>query len=73
MLTKLTKLITSAHRDERGATAIEYGLIAALVAIALITALETLGGSLSQMFTDTGTTLTEQIGDGGEEGGEEGA
>ena len=37
-------------KDESGATAIEYGLIAALVAVACIVALEALGTSLSGMF-----------------------
>jgi pilus assembly protein Flp/PilA len=36
--------------DESGATAIEYGLIAALVAVAMIVALEAMGQSLSDMF-----------------------
>ena len=36
--------------DESGATAIEYGLIAALVSVAAITALQSLGTSLSSMF-----------------------
>jgi pilus assembly protein Flp/PilA len=38
-------------KDETGATAIEYGLIAALVAVACIVALEAMGSSLSDMFT----------------------
>jgi pilus assembly protein Flp/PilA len=37
-------------KDESGATAIEYGLIAALVAVAIVGALTTLGGSLTTMF-----------------------
>ena len=37
-------------KDENGATAIEYGLIAALVAVAIVGALTTLGGSLTTMF-----------------------
>lgn len=37
-------------KDEDGATAIEYGLIAGLIAIAIIVALSTLGDELSQMF-----------------------
>ena len=37
-------------KDESGATALEYGLIAALVAVACITALTALGTSLSDMF-----------------------
>lgn len=45
--------------DETGATAIEYGLIAALVAVALIVALEALGTSLSGMFTGVKTKLDD--------------
>ena len=37
-------------RDEDGATAIEYGLIAALIAVAAITALQSLGNELSTTF-----------------------
>jgi pilus assembly protein Flp/PilA len=36
--------------DETGATAIEYGLIAALIAVGIIAAATTLGGSLSALF-----------------------
>lgn len=36
--------------DESGATAVEYGLIAALVSIAAVTALTDVGGSLGTMF-----------------------
>ena len=36
--------------DESGATAIEYGLIAALIAVGIIAAATTLGGSLSSPF-----------------------
>lgn len=43
--------------DEDGATAIEYGLIAALVAVALIGTLGALEGSLTDMFTAIGDTL----------------
>jgi len=38
-------------KDESGATAIEYGLLSALVAVACIVALEALGGSISGMFS----------------------
>ena len=37
--------------DESGATAIEYGLIAALIAVGIIAAATTLGSSLSGLFT----------------------
>ncbi len=39
-------------RDEQGATAIEYGLIAALIAVAAITAMTSLGSTLSATFTE---------------------
>ncbi|MBX7499907.1 MULTISPECIES: Flp family type IVb pilin [Qipengyuania] len=44
--------------DERGATAIEYGLIAALIAVAAITALQSLGGQLSTTFNKVSTTMS---------------
>lgn len=39
-------------KNEKGATAIEYGLIAALIAVAAITAMSQLGGQLSSTFTE---------------------
>lgn len=45
---KLLKL----KRDEEGVTALEYGLIAALVAVALITAVSTLGNSLALTYNN---------------------
>ncbi len=44
-------------RDEAGATAIEYGLIAALVAVAAITALDNLGDELSTTFSTVDSQL----------------
>ncbi|RPF70573.1 Flp family type IVb pilin [Aurantiacibacter spongiae] len=44
-------------RDEQGATAIEYGLIAALIAVAAITALQSLGNELSATFNNVDTEL----------------
>ena len=38
--------------DENGVTAIEYGLIAALIGVAAATTATTLGGNLSQLFQD---------------------
>jgi pilus assembly protein Flp/PilA len=43
--------------DESGATAIEYGLIAALIAVGIIAAATTLGGSLSGLFNKIATKL----------------
>ncbi len=44
-------------KDESGATAIEYSLIAALMAAAIITALSTFKTDLTTAFTNIGTTL----------------
>ncbi|MDR3476085.1 MAG: Flp family type IVb pilin [Devosia sp.] len=44
-------------KDESGATAIEYGLIAALIAVGIIVAATTLGGSLSDLFNRISTKL----------------
>jgi pilus assembly protein Flp/PilA len=43
--------------DESGATAIEYGLIAALISVAAITAFTTVGTKLSSMMTNTANSL----------------
>ncbi len=44
-------------KDESGATAIEYGLIAALVGVAIIASLNALSGELNTLFTGIVTTL----------------
>ena len=48
-------------KDESGATAIEYGLIAALVSVAAIAALTALGSSLNTMFSSVSTTLSGNL------------
>lgn len=65
MLTTFKNLIN----DESGATAIEYGLIAALVSVAAIGALETLGTSLDEMFGSVSVKLDEAVAAGGAGGG----
>lgn len=45
-------------RDEEGVTAIEYGLIAALIAVVIIGAVTVVGTQLNAVFTTIGTTLT---------------
>jgi pilus assembly protein Flp/PilA len=45
-------------RDESGATAIEYGLIAALIAVVIIVALQTIGSNLETKFTSVGSALS---------------
>ena len=44
-------------RDQSGATAIEYGLIAALIAVAAITAFQLIGTNLSGIFNSVATQL----------------
>jgi pilus assembly protein Flp/PilA len=44
-------------RDEQGATAIEYGLIAALIAVAAITAMSALGTTLSGTFNNVDSKM----------------
>lgn len=43
--------------DDRGATAIEYALIASGIAITLLTAISAIAGSLNGVFTSVGTNL----------------
>lgn len=45
-------------RDEEGVTAIEYGLIAALIAVVIITAVALVGTELDKVFDKIGTCLT---------------
>jgi pilus assembly protein Flp/PilA len=47
----------SLFQDQSGATAIEYGLIAALIAVACIAAMQTLGTNLNAKFDKVATTL----------------
>jgi len=51
--------------DESGATAIEYGLIAAGIAVAILTAVQALGTSLSGLFTSISGTVSGATGGGG--------
>jgi pilus assembly protein Flp/PilA len=44
-------------KDKKGATAIEYGLIAALIAVAAITAMTTLGENLTATFDTVGDSM----------------
>lgn len=64
-------VLKNLYRDESGATAIEYGLIAALVSVASIGALTLMGGSLDEMFTAVSGQLDTAVGNmpAGAEGG----
>mgnify|MGYP001795856656 CR=1 FL=1 len=53
------KFFNKLARDEQGATAIEYGLIAALIAVAAITAMQSLGNNLSATFSAVSDDLVD--------------
>ncbi len=55
-------ILKKIRKDESGATAIEYGLIAALVSVAAIGALTAMGGSLNTMFTTVSNALLGAVG-----------
>jgi pilus assembly protein Flp/PilA len=50
-------ILTKLFRDEAGATAIEYGLIAALIAVAAIGAMQGLGNQLTSTFNSVSTNM----------------
>ena len=53
----MTKLIKQFAENESGATAIEYGLIAAGISVAIIAVVNTLGGQLSNTFSNVSTQM----------------
>ena len=54
----MTNFIKNFWNDEEGATAIEYGLIAGLIAVAIIAGVAALGKNLDQIFCEISTKLT---------------
>ncbi|MDP9694100.1 UNVERIFIED_ORG: pilus assembly protein Flp/PilA [Arthrobacter globiformis] len=50
MLALYTNLSARLRRDEKGATAVEYGLMVSLIAVAIVLAVTFLGGQISSMF-----------------------
>ena len=60
----MLKVFRAFSKDESGATAIEYGLIAALVSVAAIGALTAMGNSLSTMFSTVATALSTAVSGG---------
>ena len=51
-------LIKRFLKEEDGVTAIEYGLIAGLIAVAIVAGVSSIGGSLGTMFSNLGTCIT---------------
>ena len=56
-MTKMLNFIKRLRSDDEGATAIEYGLLAALLAVVLIVTITALGGELSETFAAVDTEL----------------
>ena len=54
----MTNLMSKLIRDESGAAAIEYGLIAGLIAVVIIGGATLLGDTINNLFTTISTTLT---------------
>lgn len=62
MKTSLFVRMAHALSDRRGVTALEYGLVAALAAVAIITAMASFGTGLDTTFTAIGSKLTTTAG-----------
>ncbi|BCW55412.1 MULTISPECIES: Flp family type IVb pilin [unclassified Arthrobacter] len=58
MLSLYTTL-TTRLRSEKGATAVEYGIMVALIAVVIIAAVTLLGGTLTDLFTQVQCTMTK--------------
>lgn len=54
------KIVRKLFKNEEGATAIEYGLIAALIAVAAIVAMGSLGNTLENTFTKVDTSMKNE-------------
>lgn len=61
VMTKPMGILKRFIADETGATAIEYGLIAALVAVAAVPNLERLGNTILGIFNKVGTTMSNNV------------
>lgn len=58
---KLVRFISDFIRDDDGVTAIEYGLIAALIAVTIIATVNTVGDNLVLVFDEIGTELAAAL------------
>jgi pilus assembly protein Flp/PilA len=61
-VTKIFNFAKALGRDDSGATAIEYGLLAALIAVVIIGAVMSLGTTLQGVFSEIDTELTDNAG-----------
>jgi pilus assembly protein Flp/PilA len=58
LMSKLTTQLTALRNDERGATAVEYGLMVALIAAVIVTVVALLGTTISTQFQHVVTAIT---------------
>ncbi|MFB8367829.1 Flp family type IVb pilin [Pseudarthrobacter sp. NPDC055928] len=58
MLSLYTNLAVRLHRDEKGATAVEYGIMVGLIAVVIIVAVTLLGGTLNEMFVQVQCSIS---------------
>ncbi len=58
MLSLHTNLMIRLRSEEKGATAVEYGIMVALIAVVIIVAVTLLGGTLTDMFTQTSCSIS---------------
>lgn len=57
MLSLYTNLMIRLRKEEKGATAVEYGIMVGLIAVVIIVAVSTLGGTLDGFFDTVNNTL----------------
>lgn len=57
MLTFFSNTAARARREEKGATAVEYGIMVALIAVVIIVAVTLLGGNLKEMMNSTACSV----------------
>jgi len=55
------RAMLTAPRNEKGATAVEYGLLVTLIALVIIAGVATFGGWLNDLFNSTGNTIDSQV------------
>jgi pilus assembly protein Flp/PilA len=53
----MTQMLMKLWKDEEGATAVEYGIMVALIAVVIIAAVQLIGTELDTTFDDVGTAL----------------
>lgn len=58
----MIKLLKKLQRDERGVSAVEYAILAAVVVVAVATGVSTFGGNITNLFSKSNTALQEAAG-----------